>query len=787
MIASWSLCLSALWLAVPQAVYAQDRTIQISIPAQPLGEALIAVAHRYSLQLAYSPDLLRGLRSSSVSGNLSVEQALQRVLTNTPISYRLNGRNVVLLKRPEPRVNAAPRAAQVLAPIVATASRSDIEPENAPQKIVIIEPEQIEQQLAISSNSSNVLSNLLPAYTPSRDKMNGSGETLRGRTPLIMIDGVPQSNPLRPTGREVHTIDYSMVDHIEVINGASASNGIGGTGGVINIITKSPEPGTLNQHFGIQATTPTSQLKSETMSYKTDYGVNGREGPWEYLLAGSFESQGLALDGWNNPVGADNTQGDLMSSRAYNILAKLGYWIDDNQKLQLSLNHYKIKGRMDYIGIAGDREAGIPTTSERGDPEGVAPHNEVWTSALKYENSNLADTGIKLDAMVFNQRFEGLFGADNSKTFQDPSIAPVGQLYDQSRATADKWGTKLSLTKDDLFDGRLKLTAGFDTLMDKGKQDLYLTGRTYVPESKYTSYAPFVMAEFKLLDNLTLSAGYRYEMGQLDVTSYRTLAAYNNAAVQGGKLKFNEGLFSGGLVYKPLDNLTFFGSFSQGFDMPDVGRALRSINSEGQSIENFQALKPILTDNYEVGMRYRNDRFDMDLSLYQSNSKYGNRVVPVNGQFQLARQKTRVQGLEAGLGVQINDKHHARIGYSYMRGKYDSDDDGSLDAKLGALNVAPNRIVASWSAKWTDKLSSFLQVNYAFSQKFEEQDSNFNGYALVDLALNYKLPKGTVSLSASNLLNKKYITYYSQSALVEPLRYFAGRGRTVTLGYSVNF
>ena len=681
----------------------------------------------------------------------------------------------------------AQEAPQVLAPIVATASRSDIDPENAPQKIVIIDSEQIQQQLAISANSSNVLSNLLPAYTPSRDKMNGSGETLRGRTPLIMIDGVPQSNPLRPTGREVHTIDYSMVDHIEVINGATASNGIGGTGGVINIVTKSPEPGTINQHFGIQATTPTSQLKSESMGYKTTYGINGRSGNFEYLLSGSYESQGLALDGWNNMIAADNTQGDLMSSRSYNILAKLGYWIDDDQKLQLSMNHYRIKGRMDYIGIKGDREAGIPSTSVRGTPEGVAPSNTVWTTALSYENLNLGNAGIKLNAMVFNQRFEGLFGAANSGTFQDARIAPVGTLYDQSRSKANKWGTKLSLTKDDLLDGKLKLTGGFDTLIDKGDQGLYLTGRTYVPESKYTSYAPFVLAEYKLLDNLTVSAGYRYEMGQLDVQSYRTLAAYKNVSVQGGKLKFNEGLFSTGIVYKPTDNLTLFGSFSQGFDMPDVGRALRSINTPGQSIDNFQALKPILTDNYEVGLRYKNDRFDFDLSYYQSNSKYGARVVPVDGQFQLAREKTRIQGIETGLGVHINDRHYAKIGYSYMHGKYDSDDNGSLDAKLGALNVAPNRIVASWSAKWTDKLSSFLQVNYAFSQKFDEKDSDFTGYALVDLSLDYKLPKGTISVSAANLLNKKYLTYYSQSGLVDPLRYFAGRGRTVTVGYSVNF
>jgi iron complex outermembrane receptor protein len=39
----------------------------------------------------------------------------------------------------------------------------------------------------------------------------------------------------------------------------------------------------------------------------------------------------------------------------------------------------------------------------------------------------------------------------------------------------------------------------------------------------------------------------------------------------------------------------------------------------------------------------------------------------------------------------------------------------------------------------------------------------------------------------ANLLDKSYITYYSQSALVEPARYFAGRGRAVTVGYGLGF
>lgn len=113
----------------------------------------------------------------------------------TPAAY---AENIVM-----PEINPKPEALPetMLDTIIVTASRSNIEQEKSPQTVQIIEQEEIEQQLQISSNSSDVLSNLLPSYTPSRGKMNGSGETLRGRTPLIMIDGVPQSNPLRPTGR----------------------------------------------------------------------------------------------------------------------------------------------------------------------------------------------------------------------------------------------------------------------------------------------------------------------------------------------------------------------------------------------------------------------------------------------------------------------------------------------------------------------------------------------------------------------------------------------------------
>lgn len=669
--------------------------------------------------------------------------------------------------------------------VLVSASRSNIEADKAPQTVVIIKREEIERQLAISTNSSDVLSSILPSYTPSRGKMNGSGETLRGRTPLILIDGVPQSNPLRPTGREAHTIDFSMVERIEVIQGPNAVNGLGATGGTINIITRRPEKGSFNQHIDVQATMPTSNPDSGAMSYKTTYRASGRSDKLDYLFAAGYDDQGLHRDGKGRPIGVDITQGDLMDSRSGDVLAKLGYRIDDRQRLQLSVNRYKIKSKASYIGVAGDRTRGIPSTSIEGDPEGTPAWNDVLTSSISYQHFDLA--GMELSAMLFNQEFEGLFGADISATFQDASIAPVGTLFDQSRSVASKYGSKVGLTKSDLAGGRLKVTAGFDTLLDKGKQDLYGTGRTFVPESEFKNLSLFAQGEFQVLDNVALHGGVRKENADLKVDSYRTLAAYKKVLVEGGTLKFDETLFNAGIVYTPVEDASLYASYSEGFGMPDIGRALRSINKPGQNISNMQNLEPILTEGVEAGLRIRTGPGDFEASYFQSDSDFGARIVPVNGVFMMSREKTRIQGVETSFGYRFKPVHRVKLSYAYTRGRYDSNNDGSLDARLDGLNVAPNRVIATWSADWSGKLASFVQVQHAFDQSFDDPAKQFKGYTLVDATLNYKLPKGALRLALANLFDKDYITYYSQSALVEPKRYFAGRGRTLTLGYSLGF
>jgi len=669
--------------------------------------------------------------------------------------------------------------------LIVSATRTDSASNDSPQVIKIITAKEIAQQRELTSDTSQILSNLLPSFSPSRQKLSGSGETLRGRTPLVMIDGIPQSNPLRPTGREMHTIDASMIERIEVIKGANASNGIGATGGVINIITKRAQPGKVNQHFSVETTTPTSELDHNTLSYKTNYSVNGSEEYLDYMFALSYEDQGLFKDANNHAIGVDNTQGDLMDSRAWDMLAKVGYWLDNDQRVQLSINRYRLKNKNNYLSVRGDRAAGLLTTSVKGTPEGSAPHNDVWTVGTTYDNYDFA--GMKLTALLYYQRYEALFGATNSSSFQDPTIAPIGTLYDQSRAYTDKYGSKIALTKDDLWDDKVKATIGFDTLFDNSKQDLWSTKRTYVPEIKYTDLSPFIQLEYAPIESVTLSGGVRYEYARLNIDSYQTVWANDNVSVQGGTPTFDKTLYNAGIVWTIFEPVSIFASYNEGFTVPDVGRVLRGIDSPGVKLDDYSGLQPIVTKNSEVGIRLQQSQFDFEASYYKSTSKLGSRVELLGDAFVARREKTEIDGMELSAGYRPNEDHKFTLAWSHMKGRYDSNDDGQLDAKLDGLNIAPDRIIASWSANWDPKLSTFLQANWALGKTFDDQNKDFSGYALVDAAVGYRLPYGKLSLGVSNLLNKQYITYYSQSASVDPDRYFAGRGRTATLGYSIDF
>ncbi|WP_027960978.1 MULTISPECIES: TonB-dependent receptor [Halomonas] len=684
------------------------------------------------------------------------------------------------------------QTADELNPLVVTATRNKRLTGKTPQKITIITREEIEQQLAITNDPGQVLSNLIPSYSPSRQKLNNTGETLRGRSALFMVDGVPQTNALRDGGRDSYTIDLSMVERIEVIHGASAEHGLGATGGIINYVTKRADAGTVNQHAGISLTSD-DDVESEGFGHKLDYRISGQSGDWDYLAAASRQDRGVFFDGNDEEVGIAY-HGEIQNSESYDLFGKLGYWIDENQNLELSLNHFDLDVNDDYVPVAGDRSEGIATSARKGSLQGEPGYNEVTKAQLAYSHGDWF--GNELDAQLYTQRFRAQFGATGLGSF--PYQDENGETrFDQTRNESDKVGGKFTLSRDGLLDDRLKLTTGVDLLQDETQQVLVQTGRNYVPETQFRNVAAFLQGDVDLTDSLSLHAGARQEHAELNVDDYSTVDRGTSVendlvSVKGGNPDFDETLFNAGLVYQATDWAQLYANYSEGFGMPDVGRVLRGVATPGQDVDTLVDLSPIVTDNREIGARFDWERYSLELSYYESDSDLGQRIQPdAQGNYRVQREKTEIQGYEITGEARPNDVHRLRLTYAHAEGESDQDGDGEVDTKLTGRDIAPDTLKLSWSAAWTDKLSSHLQYSYYRDRSFDDPALEFDGYGLVDASLAYRLPVGRASLGLENLTDEDYFTYYSQSfpqsSALEDDLYFKGRGRTLTLGYQVDF
>src|SRR6185312_895734 len=64
-----------------------------------------------------------------------------------------------------------------------------------PMTITVIDPADLTRQMSITPDLGDAIGALVPSYSPSTQKLSVRGQTLRGRNPLYMIDGVPQSSP----------------------------------------------------------------------------------------------------------------------------------------------------------------------------------------------------------------------------------------------------------------------------------------------------------------------------------------------------------------------------------------------------------------------------------------------------------------------------------------------------------------------------------------------------------------------------------------------------------------
>ncbi len=702
--------------------------------------------------------------------------------------------------------------------IVVTAARTVLPPNALPLTIDVIDKQRLDQQIAISGSVTDAVANLTPSFSPTRQKLSGAGETLRGRSPLYAINGIPQSTPMRDGSRDGFTIDGFFVDRVELIYGSNALQGIGGTGGIVNQVTVgAPKTEGISGRVLLQGTAD-NDFSKDGLGGKAAGLVQWKSGRFDATFGAAYEKRGAFYDGDGRRVGLNLTQGETQDSRTVSLFSRLGYQVGETGRIDLIASRFELKGDGDYIAVVGNRATGLPTSATRGDAPGKPAASRTESVALTYTDTSLG--GGNFIAQLFFNRTHDTFGGEIAPiaTFQDPTIDPTEKLFDQSENRSRKLGAKLSYERAVPGFEALTATLGFDALVDKTEQRLIATNRVWVPPSDFRSLAPFVQGNLKLFGGkLRLAGGARYENVEIKIDDYHTLASttyvapnkatYGGVAVSGGKPKFEDLLLNGGVIVEPVTGIRAYASYAEGFTVPDIGRITRAIRVTGVDLDNYLDISPIVSNNREIGVEVKRGPLDGSVTYFWSSSDKGQLLIArAAGIFDVQRQRVEIQGLEVNLGVKLPVPGlKASVGYAHLSGRYDADTvpDGKVDTDLDGTNISPDRVNLAADYQ-KGPFSARVQTQFYLSRHFNGKaraidDANplhpqklymndFGGYVLTDAYVRYQTKLGGVSLSVANLFDKMYIDYASDTRLPnDNTVFYAGRGRTFTLSWDYRF
>lgn len=707
---------------------------------------------------------------------------------------------------PAPADPAKPTSDSSQEAIVITGARTQLPATALPMTVDVLGGQALDDQIALSGSMVDALSARLPAFSPTREKLSGSGETLRGRSPLYAINGVPQSTPIRDGSRDGFTIDPFFIDRIEVIYGSNALQGIGATGGVVNQVTVGASKTDGVSGLALIQGTAQDGLGGEALGGKIAGLASYRGGAIDLTGGVAFERRGIFLDGDGRRIGIDSTQGDIQDSDSLSLFGRFGVQLSPTARIELIANRFEMEGRGHYVTVNGNRVTDRTTTSVRGDPEGVPAANRAELLSASFTESDLG--GGLLAVQAFFSRTRDTFGGSITATFQDAAIAPIGTLFDQSVNNSRKVGGKLSYERTVPGLDALTLIGGLDLLHDRTAQSLLATGRDWVPPSDFFSIAPFVQGNLKLLDGkLRLAGGLRYEKVKLSVADFTTLSFYGSREVGGGEPSFEKLLGNGGIVIEPIAGLRAYASYAEGYSIADVGRILRAINTDGVDVDSFLSLEPVVSNNRELGVEWKRGALTASASYWWSSSKLGSLLVRnPDGIFDVVRAPIEIEGFDLALDAKLPVRGLS-IGAAYARtrGRTDSNQDDELDVDLDGSNISPDRLnlYANYAR---GPLDARIAARFYLKRDFDliavepgtvgqiaaEEANGFEGYTLLDAAISYRFGKSRLSLSAMNLTDRRYITYFSDTrpatgSNISDSTYFAGRGRTFTLGLTREF
>jgi iron complex outermembrane receptor protein len=685
-----------------------------------------------------------------------------------------------------------PEQAINLSEVIVSASRTSEKLSEVPSSVTILNRKTIEESLTYTNNIVDILAYQVPGLGPSAGISSNWGQTLRGRAMLVMVDGVPQSTPLRNGGMDLRALDPEVIERVEVVKGATAIYGNGAAGGLINYITRKP---TQQKPFSSKTSLGTNGSLvnvGNSIGTRLSQMFYGKVNKFDYVVSGVFDQTGEFKDAEGDVLPPIYGLGETDS---YNAFLKTGYNFTPLHRLQLTYNLYSSVQNTHYVSEWGNSAEKLKTKGVLGEVQGTPPGVRA--------NHNL------------NLQFSGENGFLNSHYTADAYYQSVDNVFfhsmsfiggGQSRILSNKKGARVSFTTPYAVSPAIKgdVTYGLDALNDVTSQPL-VDGRIWVPDMNMVNLAPFAQVKVNLLESFTFKGGFRAEKVNIGVEDYTTLPSIDSNtgdtvsfAVKGGELEYNTLLFNAGLKFNRYERFTPYVSFSQGFSVSDVGRMLRAATVDDMKKINTEA---VIVNNYEAGFTSKLNKLKLEGVAFVSTSELGasGRFNAETQAFEVMRSPEKIYGFEAIADLDLLKNLNVGAAYAYVEGKLDKNDNDSFkdreDVYLGGERISPPKLTAYLRYRLLDNRLG-LNLQYTGINKRERFEKNEDGlynvyegkiepYQLVNVSASYKVSSSTtINVGVENLFNENYFPARGQW-FVNPQYYAKGKGASFNLSMIV--
>ncbi len=631
-----------------------------------------------------------------------------------------------------------------------TATKTDTPLIDVPQSVSVVTQEQMSDQ-SVQSMSDAV--RYVPGVTASQGEGNRDALNFRGSgvtTGDFYLDGMRD---------DVQTYrDFYNTDRIEVLKGPNGMVfGRGASGGAINRVSK--EAGW----------DPVREIKVTYGAYnqkRTSIDIgNGINDVAAFRLNAVYEESDSYRSGVNLKRYGVNPTFTITPSDNTKITIGAEYFKDQHigdrgiPSIGTGLNNrpYRLEDYQTFYGNASLSPNETETKALNAMIEHAFNDNLSIRNRTRYASYDKYYQNVYADSAVSNNLFA--VGAYRDTTDRKNFINQTDITYkintgrfEHQLLAGMEVGTQKTINARFIAGNSERISSGVSVLSSTYSLPINLSNTSRNQASEIDIFALYVQDQIKISEQWQAIVGLRHDQLKTHYDNVKTSQT----------IEVSDSLLSprAGLIFKPIENLSIYGSYSLAY-VPRAGDQLLSLTATTKS------LQPEKFINKELGAKYDiSPQLSLTAALYLLERKNVAMTDPVNTSQNIVIDGQETKGAELGIAGKMTDRWSMFGGYSYQDAEFTKAMviSGSTYLAGTTLGQTPSHTFSLWNRydfneSWGAAIGVVTRSQMYALTPTTTASTVLPGYARVDAAIFWKpTSKIQMQLNIENLTDKDYVT-----------------------------